>query len=231
MSTVLLIGASSDIGINLAISFKKLNYHVVACYCNNPIKIPKIETIKCDITKKEEIEHAIEYTDKKYGKIDILINLAATYMDQDFFNKTKEEIEHVLEVNLVGSFLCHQAYAKYNPQGLIIHFSSTDGIDTYNKYNIDYAISKAGLISMCKIMHNLFSNRVICLCPNWINSSSTKTMDKDYLQQELTRIGQSRLIEIPELITAIHEIINNQDTKTVIYRIDIKENKLWIEKY
>lgn len=231
MSTVLLIGGSSDIGINLALSFKKLNYHVVACYFNNPIKISEIETIKCDITKKEEIENAIEYTDKKYGKIDILINLAATYADNDFFSKTKEELEHVLEVNLIGSFLCQQAYEKYNPQGLIVHFSSTDGIDTYNKYNIDYAISKAGVISMCKIMNDLFSNRVICICPNWVNSNSTKTIAKDFLQQELKRIGQSRLIEIPELITAVHEIINNQDTTTVVYRIDIKENKLWIEKY
>ena len=77
-------------------------------------------------------------------------------------------------------------------------------------------------ISMCT------NNKVICICPNWIDSDSTRSMDKDYLKNELKRIGQSRLIKIDELNDEIYKIIN--DNIDEIYKIDIKGDKLWIEK-
>ncbi len=230
MPTVLLIGASSDIGINLAISFKEKNYHVVLGYNKHLPKLLAIDMMKCDITKENDIDNIIKYTKEKYGNIDILINLSAIYMDNYFLNKTKEEFMKVLEVNLVGIFLCNKIYSKYISNGLIINIGSTDGLDTYNEYNIDYAISKAGLISMSKIINDISNNRVICICPNWVNSLSTKSMSDSFLNSELKRIGQSRLIEVAELVSSIHKIIDNIDNSTVVYRIDIKDDKIWIEK-
>ena len=73
------------------------------------------------------------------------------------------------------------------------------------------------------------NNKVLCICPNWIDSDSTRSMDKDYLDSELKRIKQSRLITIDEFNQSILKIINDYQSGDVI-RIDIKGDKLWIGK-
>ena len=156
-------------------------------------------------------------------------------MDNSIMNKTKKEFMEVLEVNLVGMFLCNQIYSRYVNDGMIINMASTDGIDTYSEYGIDYAVSKAGIIQMSKCIDKYTENKVICICPNWIDSDSTRLMNKEYLQSELERIGQSRLITMEELIDSIYEIIvdsynNSKDKIDKMIRIDIRDDKLWIER-
>ena len=105
---VLIIGGSSDIGINLAKFLVNNNYNVISTYHKNEFKLDKVDTLECDVRDEKEIENTIKYVINKYGKIDILINMSAIYMDNSFLNKTKNEFMNVLEVNLVGTFLCNQ---------------------------------------------------------------------------------------------------------------------------
>ena len=231
---VLIIGGSSDIGISLAKKLRDNNHQVIITYNKNYIKLDNIISIKCDACLEDDIENVIKKALELFGENYILINLASVSMDNNFLDKTKEEFMRVLEINLVGMFLCNQIYSKYNSNGLIINMSSTDGIDTYSEYSLDYSISKAGIIHMSKIIGMISSNKIICICPNWIDSNSTNEIDKDYLDSELKRIGQSRLIRIDELIDSIYKIIidnyNKKNRNTEVLRIDIRDDKLWIEK-
>ena len=136
----------------------------------------------------------------------------------------------VLEVNLVGTFLCSQIYSRYIDDGMIINIASTDGIDTCSQYSIDYSSSKAGIINMSKSISLATNNRVLCICPNWIDSNSTRSMNLEYLESELVRIGQSRLITMEEFIYGFDKIINSKFNSGDIFRIDIKGDKLWVEK-
>ena len=230
MESILIIGGSSDIGINLAISLKNKGYNVLVGYYKNKIDILGIDSCKCDVRLEDDIVNIIEYGISLYGKIDVLINLASINMDNSYLNKTKSEFMNVLEVNLVGMFLCNQIYSRYFSDGLIINMSSTDGIDTYSEYSIDYAVSKAGIICMSKNVSMCTNNRVVCLCPNWIDSNSTRGMDEIYLRNELKRIGQSILIKIYEIISVIEDVINFKYDRVNLIIIDVKDDKLWIEK-
>ena len=231
---VLIIGGSSDIGISLAKKLRDNNHQVIITYNKNYIKLDNIISIKCDVSLEDDIENVIKKALELFGEDYILINLASVSMDNNFLDKTKEEFMKVLEINLVGMFLCNQIYSKYNSNGLIINMSSTDGIDTYSEYSLDYSVSKAGIIHMSKIIGMISSNKIICICPNWIDSNTTNEIDKDYLDSELRRIGQSRLIRIDELIDSIYKIIidnyNKKNRNTEVLRIDIRDDKLWIEK-
>lgn len=228
MKNVLIIGGSTDIGLSLAKFLNDNGYNTFVTYNKNK---PSYEnSFKCDVRNKESIEELFNILIKKYKKIDILINMAAISLDNDFFNKTKEEFMSVLEVNLVGSFLTSQVYSKYISDGVIINIASTDGLDTFSKYNIDYAASKAGLITLSKNLALCTDNKVLCIAPNWIDSKTTRDMDKDYLDSELKRIGQTRLITIDELNKSIYKIINMDTSSGDVFRIDIKGEELWIEK-
>ena len=223
---VLIVGGSSDIGIDLAKYLRDKNNEVVITYNNNKPNITDIDIIHCDVTNEQEIEKIINELDR----IDCLINMAAISRDNLLSDSSKLDFMDTLEVNLVGSYLTSKIYSKYNSNGIIINVASTDGIDTYNKYNMFYSVSKAGLIHLSKCLSISTDNKVYGICPNWINSNSTKDMDKDYLNNELRRIGQDRLIEIDELSDSIYKIINMNEKSGTIFRIDIKGDKLWIEK-
>lgn len=223
---ILIVGGSSDIGISLAKYLKDKGNEVIVTYNKNKLDIDDIEILHCDVTKEDEIEDVIS----KLGHIDCLINMAAISRDNLLLNSCKDDFIDTLEVNLVGSYLTSRIYSKYNDNGMIINVASTDGIDTYNEYNMFYAVSKAGLIHMSKCLAMGSNNKVYCVCPNWVNSDSTRNLDKEYLNNELKRIGQGRLIEIVEFNNCIDKIINSGDATGTVYRIDIKGDKLWIEK-
>jgi len=230
MKSVLIIGGSSDIGINLAKYFISLDYNVLIGYNTRKIEIDGIKSVKCDVRIEEDIENIIKLGIDMFGNIDMLINLACISRDNSFLNKTKKEFMDVLEVNLVGTFLCCQIYSRYIDNGQIINMSSTDGIDTYSQYSMDYSASKAGIINISKSMSISTNNKILCVCPNWIDSDSTRSMNYEYLDSELKRINQSRLITVDELIDSIDKIINSDSNSGDIFKIDIRDDKLWIER-
>ena len=55
-------------------------------------------------------------------------------------------------------------------------------------------------------------------------------MNYEYLERELKRIKQSRLITMDELINSIDKIINCDSKSGDTFRIDIRDGKLWIER-
>ena len=227
---VLIIGGSTDIGISLSKYLTKFNYNVIVTYNHHMINDTNIKSIKCDITLESDIEKTISYVINNYGKIDILINMASIRNDGDYELLTKEDFMKVLEVNLVGFFLISKIYSKYVSDGVIINIGSTDGIDTYSAYSMFYSASKAGLINLTKSMSLALTNKVLCMAPNWIDSDTTRSMNQEYLEDELKRIGQSRLISIDEFCDGIYKLINSDNNTGSVFRMDIRDDKLWIEK-
>ena len=231
MKCVLIIGGNCDIGKSLSKYFLDNGYFVCVGYHNDSNQYDKrIKYMKCDVTCESDIDNTIKSVIEIYGNIDIMINLSCLCMDNSFLNKTKDEFMKVLEINLVGTFLCNQIYSRYMSNGLIINMASTDGVDTYSEYSIDYSASKAGVINISKSISLCTLNKILCICPNWIDTSSTRSMNKDYLECELKRIGQDRLINLEEFVLGFDKIINSEYDSGDVFRIDIKGDKLWVEK-
>lgn len=216
MKTVLITGASKGLGDALANTFFKNGYKVVITYNTNKIINNNMDVVKLDITNEEEIVNLFN----NY-KIDILINNAAICMDSELLEKTKDEFMRVLEVNLAGTFLMCK-YAIMNNVKEIINISSTDSINTFNIYNVDYSSSKAGVNIITKTI-SLFYNdvRIIGILPNYINTESVLEMNREYLDSELKRIKQEELLDKDEVSKSIFEIYKNKDIKSgSLIRID-----------
>ena len=98
---------------------------------------------------------------------------------------------------------------------IIINMASTDGIDTYSIYNIDYAVSKAGIIQLTKSFSLILNNiKSIAIAPNWVATPSTIKMNQDYLKTELKRLKQNRLISIDTVTNKIIQVINDKNIKS-----------------
>jgi len=219
---VLITGASRGIGLHLADKLLKEGAKVIGVRNTTLIPLVYADAYKCDISNEEEINDLFKYIKKEYGHLDYVINCAAIDCANDITEKTKSEFMKVLEVNLVGTFLiCKQALSMMD-DGVIVNISSTDAEDTFSPLSMDYAASKAGVENLTKNLALRYPHIKICaLAPNWIETESISEMSPIYLQSELRRINQKRLLTKEEVTEKIIEIIKNPEIKSgEIIRMD-----------
>lgn len=234
MKTVLITGASRGIGASIALEFAKNNYNVVISYNSSKCEGEKVKEyieknykvkclmVKCDISSEIEVSHMVDLPLKEFGNIDVLINNASVSMDNDIMSKSKDEFLRVVEVNLVGTFLVTREVIKKCNVNTIVNISSTDSTSTYSKLNIDYSCSKAGVNILSKTFSLCYPDIKICtIMPNWVNSETVLSMNSDYLEEEMKRIGQKKLIDKEYVARKTYEVVVDKFIKNGdIIRID-----------
>lgn len=234
MKTVLITGASRGIGASIALEFAKNNYNVVISYNSSKCEGEKVKEyieknykvkclmVKCDISSEIEVSHMVDLSLKEFGNIDVLINNASVSMDNDIMSKNKDEFLRVVEVNLVGTFLVTREVIKKCNVNTIVNISSTDSTSTYSKLNIDYSCSKAGVNILSKTFSLCYPDIKICtIMPNWVNSETVLSMNSDYLEEEMKRIGQKKLIDKEYVARKTYEVVVDKFIKNGdIIRID-----------
>lgn len=234
MKTVLITGASRGIGASIALEFAKNNYNVVISYNSSKCEGEKVKEyieknykvkclmVKCDISSEIEVSHMVDLSLKEFGNIDVLINNASVSIDNDIMSKSKDEFLRVVEVNLVGTFLVTREVIKKCNVNTIVNISSTDSTSTYSKLNIDYSCSKAGVNILSKTFSLCYPDIKICtIMPNWVNSETVLSMNSDYLEEEMKRIGQKKLIDKEYVARKTYEVVVDKFIKNGdIIRID-----------
>lgn len=111
------------------------------------------EYIHAELTQKNQTEAAFAAIAKKYGTVDVLVNLAGGTLTarriQDF---PVEEWRRVVDVNLKATFLTCQSVIpimKQARRGVIINTSSNFGV-TGSRTRTAYAAAKAAVIAFTK---------------------------------------------------------------------------------
>ena len=215
--TVLVTGASRGIGASIALKFASLNYNIIINYLNSDEKANKLKNniikkydidvllIKADLSIEEEINRMFDIIDKKGIKIDVLINNAGIANDCLVEDKTKIEFNKILDVNLIAPFLLCQKIKKYMEKGSIINITSTNAIDTYYPYSMDYDASKAGLISLTKNFAKYYSPdiRVNAVACGWVNTDMNMDMDMELINQEKEKCLLKRFANPDEIANVV----------------------------
>lgn len=205
----LVLGASSAIGYAIVEEFIQKEYDLSITYYKRDERVKKLSSAsilvtKCDITKEEDIVRLIDVTIQKFGKIDLLVNNVGVALDHLISEKTKQEFLQVLDTNVVGPFLVVKHALNYLDGGVVIHIASTDGIDTYNEYDIDYSVSKAALIHMTKALAYALPNiKFYAVAPNFVDTEPIREMNPIFLKEELQRVGQTHLIKPIEVAKTV----------------------------
>lgn len=237
--TVLVTGSSIGLGSFIIKKFASNNYNVIINYNTNKDEAMKLKDeilseynievliIKCDISNENDIENMKDTIINKFGKLDVLINNASISNDSLVSDKTKESFMRILEVNLVGTFLVSRTFGDLmyqNKKGIIINIGSTNGIDTYYEYSLDYDSSKAGVINLTHNLANYYSPyvNVNCVCPGWINTPMNKDMDTEFRKNEENKILLNRFAEPSEIASLVY-FLSTEDASYIndsIIRID-----------
>jgi len=169
--------------------------------------------VKCDVSKKSEIDNTVAETLKKFGKIDILVNNAGIFPFEPFLQMPEANFEKVIDINLKGYFLMAQACAKEmakQKSGSIVNISSIAmgqvGVGFAGLTH--YCASKGGITAMSQAMALELAPlgiRVNCIAPGAIDTpgASTVNMDAKAMETMLSPIPMKRKGKSEEIANAV----------------------------
>lgn len=164
--TVLVTGASRNIGRALARLYAADGYNVVVCARRaEPIDelVDEIEAgggqalgMVADVTQPGQVAALVAAGEERFGSIDILVNNAVVRVTRPVDEMTHEEWRLALDVILDAAFLCTKAVLpgmRRNKWGRIINFS---GISAQRGApdRIGVATGKAGLVGFTRSLAN-----------------------------------------------------------------------------
>lgn len=131
--------------------------------------------IRTDISSKAEVDALVAQVRERFGRIDILMNVAVMYHARSLPDLDEDGWDRLTDVNLKGYWLMHQAVAPIMIEqggGSIINLSSRGGLKAHaDKAMGNYAIMKSGIAMMtrqyCRYLgpHNV---RVNALAPSLV---------------------------------------------------------------
>jgi 3-oxoacyl-[acyl-carrier protein] reductase len=212
----LVTGSNRGIGASCIEEFAKAGVSVVINYCHHEAEAKRLEeeirekykvdvmSIKCDVSNEEEVSKMVDEIVDHFGGIDILVNNAGVCRDSLLMDKNIKEFRRVLDVNLIGTYLCSKYVGRVmleSKKGKIINISSTNAIDTYYPESCDYDASKAGVISLTHNFAKEFAPHinVNCVCPGWVKTSMNKNLSIDQINEEKKKILLGRFADVEEI--------------------------------
>ena len=157
MKVAFVSGATRGIGRAIADRLHDRGYQVLysGTRAERPEDLPEDrDYIGCNISDSAQRKAAFDYIDKKYGRLDVLVNNAgvAPLVRQDILQMTEESFDRVLDINLKGTmFMCQLAANymlsmkdKWEGSPRIVNIGSISAY-TSSTARGEYCISKAGL--------------------------------------------------------------------------------------
>jgi NAD(P)-dependent dehydrogenase (short-subunit alcohol dehydrogenase family) len=116
---------------------------------------------EADVSRWEEFSDIVNEIIKTWGALDVAVNNAGIALEiKDAVDVTTTEWDHILDLNLRGTFFCCQAEAKVmipRGYGKIINIASICAYIVWPDYQAVYSSSKAGLRHLTR-----------CLAAEWI---------------------------------------------------------------
>jgi NAD(P)-dependent dehydrogenase (short-subunit alcohol dehydrogenase family) len=195
-STVLITGANSGIGKEIASRLAHsgydvaINYKVEAQAAENLAQDlrslgARAVAVYADIAIAQEVDQMFRFVLAQLGKLDALVNNAATQVFRPLLEVEESDWDRVIATNLRGCFLCTQRAARHMREqgsGAIVNIGS--GCNKLPFPNLSsYTTSKGGIemfTKSCALELGPFGIRVNCVAPGAIDTERTKAEIADF---------------------------------------------------
>ena len=172
-------GSSRGIGRAIALEFAKQGARLVVTYNREAAQADAVVqqilsgggeafAAQLEVRDRQTVREVFKAAHGRFSRIDVLVNNAGINMRGFFDEITDEDWDLILDVNLKGPFICCQEVFPYmikQKGGRIINIASVAG-QYHGPKTVHYAVSKAGLISLTKVIarygapHNILVNAV-----------------------------------------------------------------------
>lgn len=209
--TAIIIGASSDIGLETAKKMAQEGYNLALTYNSNKIDFEKeieynkngqIKTYHLDLTNKEEIQNVFKEIKTDFKYLDTLIFCSGVAQKRALiFDVTDDEIDNLFEVNVKSAIRCIREFTKStinkNPANIVLigSFVEKNGCSCESVYTS----TKSGLSGLCKSLSTELGNlqiRINVVAPGFIDTKMNNNLtqeEKDEFAEitPLKRLGKT----------------------------------------
>jgi len=155
----LVTGAGRRIGRVIALTLARAGAHVVVNYNRSRAEAQatvreiaalgvQAGALHADVSRPRQVEAMFRNLEKRFGRLDVLVNNAAVFFPRAWNKLTEEDWDHILGINLKGAFFCCQAAARLmmrQRSGAIINISSMAVITTYPY--VAYKATKSAMVA------------------------------------------------------------------------------------
>ncbi len=217
----LITGGSRGIGRAIALTFADAGAKVVI----SSRKQPGLDQVAAEIKelggnvlplaahcrKPEELSQLVETVKNDFGRLDILVNNAATNpVFGPLIDVEERAFDVIMDTNLKGTFILSQMAARMMIEqgdgGQIINISSIGGFSPERGLGV-YSISKAAINMLTKVMAielGAFNIRVNALAPGVVRTHFSRALwdNKIFMDEAMSRTPLNRIAE-PEEIARI----------------------------
>jgi 3-oxoacyl-[acyl-carrier protein] reductase len=145
----LITGSSRGIGAAIAKDLAAAGAKVIVNYAGNRQAAGEVVAsitaaggeafaVQADVSKSADVKQLFDAALAQYGKLDILVNNAGIVLYKKLADVTDAEFDHLIDINLKGTFYTlREAATRLSDGGRIVNFSSTTTrvmMPTYSAY-------------------------------------------------------------------------------------------------
>ena len=210
--TILITGGAKRIGAAITKHFATKQCNVIINYLYSEKEAIQLADFvnqsgsnsipyKADVTNVNEIAKLFEFAYKEFNGIDILINNAGIYPSKKSLDKLEyTDYISTLNLNMNSALITAKEFIKYKiADGRIINIASVGGINIF-KNNIDYNISKSGLIRLTQVLAKELAPNTSVNC---ISPGIVKVEDNEKINFSLDKIPMQRFASTDDIIAAV----------------------------
>ena len=211
--TIVITGGSDGLGKAMAEYFSKENNVIIVAKNEEKLKLVAKEINcyykVCDVSDYANVERIINEIITEKGKINVLINNAGLWIQEELDENNSDRITEVIKVNLLGVINCSKAvihFMKENKDGLIININSQAGIN-HKAERVVYNTSKWGVTGFSKSLQDevaKYGIRVTDVMPGMMKTDMFSKMNINKNME-----NGLELKEVCRLINFIIETPNN----------------------
>lgn len=150
--------------------------------------------VEADVGRPEEARRFVEESERRFGRIDVLVNNAGILRSTPTHEVSWEEWEETISVNLGGTWACLRAALPGmlgRGSGRIINVSSELGLIGFPTYAA-YSASKGGIIALTKAVAKEVAPRGVL-----VNSVAPGPIETDMLIHDTIEYNDQTREQIP----------------------------------
>lgn len=163
MRTALVTGGAQGLGAIIVSSLVQAGYRVAIADINPDVAQhlvkehgeEKVAVFGLDVSNENSVEQVLDQVEERCGLPWLLVNNAAVMKAQPVLEIDMPTFERIISVNLCGTFLCSQRFARRlvaaKQSGRIVNIGSLAGQNGGSATGAHYAASKGGIHTLTKV--------------------------------------------------------------------------------
>ncbi len=178
----LVTGGGVRVGRTIALALARSGYDLLVSYNSSPAGAAEVaaaarrmqmraHTARADLSREHDVAELARTATDRYGRLDLLVNSAASFVARDLRQVTAAEWDDVMALNLRAPFLLVRETAGLLrvSRGSVVNIVDLSALHAWPSHP-HHSVSKAGLLHLTKVMARALAPevRVNAVAPGYV---------------------------------------------------------------